>query len=42
MGGGITWNEAWGMSADQRQKVIKFLNKKISEEQAAITGREKM
>ena len=32
MAGGIEWNSAWGMSFEEREIVIKVLNKRKKEE----------
>lgn len=37
---GVTWNEVWGMSPDQRVKIIKYvnnINKKREEQQSGVT-----
>jgi len=39
---GVTWNEVWGMSPEQRGKIIKFVNKIYKEREEAQTGVEQM
>lgn len=42
MKGGITWNEVWSMSPEQRHKVAKFLTQQHKEQAKALTGQEYM
>jgi len=28
---GVSWNEAWGMSFSQRERIIKVINKRLKE-----------
>lgn len=39
---GVTWNEVWGMSPEQRGKIIKFVNKIYKEREEAQTGVKQM
>ena len=39
---GVTWNEVWGMSPEQRGKVIKFVNKIYKEKEEAQSGKQQM
>jgi len=39
---GVTLNEVWGMSPEQRGKIIKFVNKIYKEREAAQTGKQQM
>ena len=41
-GNGVTWDEAWGMSAHDRNNIIKYINQIREEEEAQITGKRKM
>jgi len=36
MKGGVTWNDAWGMSPLQRNNVIKWINEVIEKKQEAM------
>ena len=38
MEGGVTWNEAWAMSPDHRNKILEYLKKKME----AMSGKEYM
>jgi hypothetical protein len=42
MNGGITWEEAWSMSAAQRRRVVKFLEHEFKQKAKALTGKEYM
>lgn len=35
---GVTWNEVWGMSPEQRGKIIRFVNKIYKEREESQTG----
>ena len=39
---GVSWNEAWGMSAEQRSGIIKYVNKVYQEREEAQTGKKSM
>ena len=39
---GVTWNEVWGMSPEQRGKIIAFVNKIYKEREAAQSGKTQM
>jgi hypothetical protein len=39
---GVTWNEVWGMSPEQRGKIIRFVNKIYQEREASQTGKTQM
>lgn len=39
---GVTWNEVWGMSPEQRNKIVKYLNKVYKEREEAMTGKRTM
>lgn len=39
---GVTWNEVWGMSPEQRGKIIKFVNKIYKEREEAQSGQQQM
>ena len=39
---GVTWNEVWGMSPEQRGKLISFVNKIYKEREEAQTGTTQM
>jgi len=39
---GVTWNEAWGMSPRQRNKMITYINKIYKEREEAQTGKKSM
>jgi hypothetical protein len=32
MKGGITWNEAWGMSFEDRELTVRVINKRLKEQ----------
>jgi hypothetical protein len=39
---GVTWNEAWGMSPVQRNKIVEYVNKIYKEQEEAQTGKKSM
>ena len=39
---GVTWNDVWGMSPEQRTKVIKYVNKINKQKQEQQSGQEQM
>lgn len=39
---GVTWNEVWGMSPDQRGKIIEYVNKIYKQREEAMTGKKTM
>ena len=39
---GVTWNEVWGMSPEQRSKIIKNVNKIYKDREEAQTGKKHM
>lgn len=39
MGGGLTLNEAWTLSAMQRNKITKYINRMYKEREEQLTGK---
>lgn len=39
---GVTYNEAWGMSPRQRNKIIAYINKVYREREEAQSGKQSM
>jgi len=39
---GVTWNEAWGMSPKQRNKIVGYINKIYKDREEAQTGKKSM
>ena len=42
MKGGVTFNDAWGMSPQQRNRIIKFVNKIYKERSEQMTGKKQL
>lgn len=42
MKGGITWTEAWEISPEDRNRIIKYINKVYETQESVITGKQKM
>jgi hypothetical protein len=39
---GVTWNEVWGMSPTQRNKIVQYLNKVYKAREEAMSGKKTM
>ncbi len=39
---GVTWNEAWGMSPRQRNKIVEYINKIYKDQEEAYSGKKSM
>lgn len=39
---GVTFNEAWGMSPLQRNKIVSYINKVYKEQEEAYTGKKSL
>lgn len=39
---GVSWNEVWGMSPMQRNKIVGFLNNVYKKREEAMTGKKTM
>lgn len=39
---GVTWNEVWGMSPLQRNKMVVYINKMNKEQEEAYSGKKSL